>query len=113
MKVVLSIWQALYPSLRRRVFYYFRREVMERSLAARQGSCEGCGGQCCLRTRRCPFLRDGLCSRYDEGIFTFCKIFPIDPQDIELSGVADVCRYYWLDRDGCRLPPSSQEKESP
>jgi len=29
----------------------------------------------------------------------FCKIFPIDQQDIELSGVEDVCQYYWDKED--------------
>ncbi len=69
-------------------------------ISKRRGSCQGCGGVCCQRTRRCPFLKGEDCSLYDSEMMLFCKIFPIDQQDIFLSGVEDVCRYYWEKEDG-------------
>ena len=47
-------------------------------LSRRRGSCENCGGICCIRTRAFPLLKNGKCSIYLKGIPFFCKIFPID-----------------------------------
>jgi len=112
MTLIGKFLQMLYPSLRRRYFYYCRKAYIAQRLATRQGGCAGCGGQCCQRTRKCPFLKEGLCSRYERGIFRFCKIFPIDPQDIILSGVADVCRYYW-EGEGIAGAPGQKEAARP
>lgn len=95
MPCVSKIVQLFYPSIRRRYLYYFNRPYIELMAAKRKGSCEGCGGQCCTRTRLCPLLKDGKCQVYGAKVVRFCMIFPIDPQDITLSGVADVCQYYW------------------
>ena len=65
-------------------------------LSRRRGSCENCGGICCIRTRACPLLKNGKCSIYLKGIPFFCKIFPIDVRDIELAGESDVCQFYWI-----------------
>jgi hypothetical protein len=84
----------IYPSLRRRFLYYFRPEYVKSSIAKRTGNCTGCSGVCCKRTRACPFLRLGKCRIYRK-MPLFCKIFPVDKKDIEISGVSDVCRYRW------------------
>ena len=99
MNWLLKISRLFYPSLRRRYLYYCKRSYVLRMIAKRQGSCAGCGGICCIRTRRCPFLQGENCSLYDSKMLLFCKIFPIDQQDIALSGVEDVCRYYWEKED--------------
>ena len=76
---------------------YLKPNYVRKSLALRKGNCEGCGGVCCYRTRPCPFFdKEGVCKLYDsKKIPKFCKIFPIDKNDIKLAGVEDVCQYYW------------------
>ena len=95
MSNLLNIILSLRSSIRRRYLVWFRKEYVRKKLAERKGNCEGCGGICCKRTRPCPFLKNGKCSIYKTKIPKFCKIFPIDEEDIRLAGVADVCRYYW------------------
>jgi len=88
---------AIYASLRRRLLYYFKPGYVRKMARLRKGGCETCKGVCCYRTRRCPLLKKGKCSIYAK-MPLFCKVFPIDPKDIELAGVKDVCGYYWISR---------------
>jgi len=64
-------------------------------LSKRQGSCDGCGGKCCIATMNCSFLKNSKCSVYNGGMPLFCKIFPIDKKDIEFAGMNDECQFYW------------------
>ena len=92
---IIPIILSLRSSIRRRYLVYLKPSYVKKQLETRKGSCEGCGGVCCKRTRPCPFLKNGKCSIYKTKIPKFCKIFPIDKKDIELAGVSDVCQYYW------------------
>lgn len=92
---IITMLLSLRSSVRRRYYCYFKKKHVEEMLSKRQGSCEGCEGVCCYITRICPFIEDGKCKLYKKGIPFFCKVFPIDEKDIELAGVADVCKYYW------------------
>ena len=94
-KRFIPILMSLNSSIRRRYLFYFRRGYVEQMLRTRKGSCEGCGCICCIRTRHCPFVKDGKCAIYNTNIPKFCKIFPIDERDIELAEVKDVCQFYW------------------
>ncbi len=94
---LLAILLSLRSSIRRRYLVYLKPGYVKKRLETRKGSCGGCGGICCIRTRKCPFVDEkGLCKLYNSGkIPKFCKIFPIDEKDIGLAGVDDVCQYYW------------------
>jgi len=94
---IIPILLSLRSSIRRRYLVYLRPKYVKKQLAARKGSCDGCGGVCCIRTRQCPFVDEkGLCKLYASGkIPKFCKIFPIDEKDIKLAGMEDVCQYHW------------------
>jgi len=91
----INILLSLRSSIRRRYLYYFKKHYVKEMLLKRRGGCDGCEGVCCRRTRKCPFLKEGKCNKYDKGIPFFCKVFPIDEKDIALAGVADVCKFYW------------------
>ncbi len=98
-KIMMKLFKIkfyLLPSIRRRYLYYFRKHYVEKMLKRRRGNCDGCEGVCCLRTRKCPLLKNGKCRLYKKRMPLFCKIFPIDKKDIELSDVSDVCQYYWV-----------------
>jgi len=92
---VMPIIMSLRSSIRRRYYVYFKKDYVKQMLETRKGNCEGCGGICCFRTRKCPYLKDGNCSLYNTKIPKFCMVFPIDKKDIELAGVEDVCQFYW------------------
>ena len=84
----------LYASLRHRVLYVFRRGYVEERLKTRVGSCAG-QGHCCARTMPwCRHFEAGRCRVYDNQPL-FCRMFPIDEKDQELSGVKGVCGYRW------------------
>ncbi|MBS1194453.1 MAG: hypothetical protein H6R29_385 [Methanomicrobia archaeon] len=107
----MTLWLmliSLRSSLRRRYLYFFRRDYVEKMLSVRQGSCEGCGGVCCARVRSCPFLEEGRCSLYTNGIPFFCQLFPVDWKDIELSAVSDVCQYSWPEPG---MDPSAENQD--
>ncbi len=86
----------IYAGLRRRFIYYFKREYFNRQLAKRAGECSGLG-HCCKLTRSwCPYLKGSVCVKYGSQPF-FCKIFPIDEKDKELSDAVNVCTYHFVD----------------
>ncbi|MBM3295580.1 MAG: hypothetical protein FJY82_13825 [Candidatus Aminicenantes bacterium] len=94
-KTAFIIGKSLLSSLRRRYLYYFRRDYVDSQIRSRRGDCQGCGAACCLRTRKCFYVKDGKCSIYATHIPRFCKIFPVDPLDIRLASVEDVCQFHW------------------
>ena len=95
LKKILLIALSMRSSIRRRYLYYFKRDYVNKMIEKRHGSCEGCGGICCIRTRRCPFLNEAKCKLYNTNMPFFCKVFPIDKKDIALAGVKDCCQFYW------------------
>lgn len=90
--VVTGKFAYLYASLRRRLLYWFRRDYVERQRKGRTGVCLG-QGHCCARTMPwCAYFGAGKCRVYDRQPL-FCRIFPIDRKDQQLSGVSGVCAY--------------------
>ncbi|MDI6737764.1 MAG: hypothetical protein QME12_04590 [Nanoarchaeota archaeon] len=95
-KNIIAITLSLRSSVRRRYLYYFKREYVNKMVKTRKGSCEGCNGLCCIKTRRCPLLNEGKCKLYSTNKMPFfCMVFPVDEKDIELAGVEDCCQFYW------------------
>jgi len=92
---VTIIVKSLLSSLRRRYLYYFRRSYVDRQIRLRRGNCDDCGAACCLRTRKCFYVKDGKCAIYGTRIPKFCMIFPVDKLDIKLASVEDVCQFTW------------------
>jgi len=89
---------AILSSVRRRLIYYFNKDYIKKMLLQRKGSCDGCLGKCCIKTRPfCTNLKDGKCLAYDKNMPVFCKIFPIDNLDIKLAGMEGVCLYSFLE----------------
>ncbi len=84
----------LYGSLRRRFIFYFRKNYLNRQLSVRKGNCTAKGHCCGLTMPWCEYICSGKCSLYARQPL-FCRIFPIDEEDKELSGVKDVCGYYF------------------
>ncbi len=84
----------IYASLRLRYLVYFRPKYVINQILNRKGKCnlEGC---CCRSTTWfCEHFKDGKCTIYKNQPF-FCKIFPIDQKDIQLSNVENKCTYHW------------------
>lgn len=87
----------LYGSLRRRFIYYFLKGYYNRKLAKRRGACLE-KGHCCRQTIPwCPHLQENICRLYAQQPL-FCRIFPIDEKDQELSGIKRECGYYFQGR---------------
>jgi len=88
----------LLSGLRHRLLVYFRPRYTIDSLLKRKGKCQACG-QCCLLNKPwCRYFKEGKCQVYDQQPF-FCKIFPIDEKDKDMSGVAEKCGCYWDQED--------------
>lgn len=88
------ILKYIYAGLRRRSIYYFRKEYFNRQMSRRRNKCS-VAGHCCKKTIPwCRHLIDGKCGAYEHQPL-FCRIFPIDEKDIELSDVKGVCEYYF------------------
>jgi Fe-S-cluster containining protein len=86
----------IYAGLRRRYLYYFRRGYVDVQLSRRKGACS-VKGHCCRKTLPwCEYLIDEKCSIYDKQPL-FCRIFPIDEKDKELSQVKETCGYHFED----------------
>ena len=85
-----------YSGFRRRVIFYLFRGYLNRSLFRRKGICVGDGSCCRLTIPWCRHLEGGRCSIYERQPL-FCRIFPIDEKDLELSDVKGVCAYYFED----------------
>lgn len=86
----------LYSGFRRRFFVFFRPRYVIRSLLGRKGNCKKCGRCCSLNKAWCFDFKDNKCLTYDRQPF-FCKVFPIDHKDKEMSGVSEECGYWWGD----------------
>jgi Fe-S-cluster containining protein len=84
----------IWAGLRRRFLYYFRRGYVASQLARRRGACSREGHCCRLTLPWCVHFKNGRCSIYDKQPF-FCRIFPIDEKDKELSSVRGLCNYYF------------------
>lgn len=91
----MNIIKPLLSSIRRRYLYHFKARYVKHQYVTREGSCDGCEGVCCKRTRKCPMLKEGKCKLYGKKMPYFCWIFPIDETDIRLAGVEDVCKFRW------------------
>ncbi|OGX21806.1 MAG: hypothetical protein A2Y00_00920 [Omnitrophica WOR_2 bacterium GWF2_43_52] len=90
--IVNSGFRYVYAGLRRRVIFYFCKGYFNRQLTRRRGACNQ-EGACCKQTIPCcPHLRGNACSIYSAQPL-FCKIFPVDLKDLELSDVKGVCAY--------------------
>lgn len=92
--IINAKFKYIYGSIRRRFIFYFARDYFNNQMLKRKGTCS-LGGHCCKITLPwCPYLENGRCSVYDKQPF-FCKIFPIDEKDKELSDVKELCGYYF------------------
>jgi hypothetical protein len=82
----------IYAGIRRRFIFYFRKGYFNSQIGKRKGKCLGLG-HCCKKTFYCcAYFKNGLCSIYDKKPF-FCRVFPIDQTDMELSDVSGICGY--------------------
>ena len=84
----------IYAGIRRRAIFYFCKGYFNRQLAKRKGACNQDGACCKLTIPWCPHLEGGVCRIYSAQPL-FCKIFPVDPKDLELSDVKGVCAYFF------------------
>ena len=91
----------LHGKIRRMGLYLFKRDYVNRSLAARQGTCRRCGA-CCRLAIRCIHLREteGLaaCAIYRKRGSPNCLLFPLDQRDLADRDLLlpDVpCGFYW------------------
>ncbi len=84
----------IYASIRRRFIFYFARGYFNAQMSRRRGACSLAGHCCQITLPLCPYLENGRCSIYDKQPF-FCKVFPIDEKDKELSDVKELCGYYF------------------
>ena len=87
-----SGFRYVYAGIRRRVIFYFCKGYFNRQLARRRGACNQEGACCKLTIPWCPHLEDNVCRIYSVQPL-FCRIFPVDVKDLELSGVQGVCAY--------------------
>ena len=87
-------YKLIYASLRRRFIFYFARRYFKAQMASRKGACLGTGHCCQIALPWCGHFKDGRCGIYSGQPF-FCKVFPIDEKDKELSHVKGVCGYYF------------------
>lgn len=84
----------IYAGLRRRGIFYLRPGYFKRQMGLRKGSCNQEGACCKLTIPWCPHLEGSACRIYDNQPL-FCRIFPVDKKDIELSGMKGLCAYYF------------------
>ena len=84
----------IYAGLRRRVIFYFLKGYLNRQSVLRKGRCNQEGACCKLTIPWCPHLEGSACRIYESQPL-FCRIFPVDAKDLELSGVKGMCAYYF------------------
>lgn len=84
----------IYSGLRRRAIFYLRPGYFKRQMGLRKGSCNQEGACCKLTIPWCPHLEGSACRIYANQPL-FCRIFPVDEKDIELSGMKGRCAYYF------------------
>jgi len=77
--------------LRRRIYWYFRRDVVEKYRKLRRGSCKNCG-RCC---RLCPFLdtKTNKCRIY-KWRPAICREYPLTPEDVK---AIPECGFYFVE----------------
>ena len=81
--------------LRKRYLFLFRKKYVIKSLNNRKGECKQCG-TCCRTMILCPHLKEDSCTIYQDGdLSKFCKLYPLDKADQNLSGTVGKCGYYW------------------
>lgn len=90
----VSFLIVLFSGLRRRFYVLCRPRYVIVSLLKRKDNCKECGLCCLLNKPWCRYLEDDKCAIYDKQPF-FCKIFPIDHRDKQLSRVSKDCGYWW------------------
>lgn len=90
--ILNSGFRHIYSGLRRRVIFYLRPGYFKRQIGLRKGSCNQEGACCKLTIPWCPYLDGSACRIYVNQPL-FCRIFPVDEKDIELSGMKGVCAY--------------------
>ena len=84
----------VYASIRRRFIFYFVRSYFNKQMSRRKGNCF-MEGHCCKTTiPSCPYFTGSKCALENKQPF-FCKVFPIDEKDKELSDVKELCGYYF------------------
>jgi Fe-S-cluster containining protein len=92
--IISAKFKYIYAGIRRRFIFYFRRKYLNAQISKRKGQCSRLG-HCCEKTFSwCQYFKHGLCSIYDRQPL-FCRIFPIDKKDIELSDMQGSCNYYF------------------
>lgn len=96
----INLLTVIFSGLRHRWLVYFRPRYTIDSLLRRKGQCKSCGRCDTLNTPWCRYFKDNKCQVYERQPF-FCKIFPIDPKDKELSGVGEACGYWW-ENESCK-----------
>lgn len=84
----------IYAGIRRRLFFYFRKSYCREQSKQRKGACSGTGHCCKNVLPWCGYFKNGKCEAYEKQPY-FCKVFPLDEKDQFLSGVKDVCGYYF------------------
>ena len=94
MLILRGKFRYLYAGLRRRALFYCARRYVDNQLRMRKGVCSSAGHCCKMTLPWCRYFKAGVCSVYDKQPF-FCKIFPIDEKDKDLSDVKEVCGYYF------------------
>lgn len=88
----------LYNALRKIYLVWFKNNYVKRSLSTRKGNCLACGTCCRQTVPYCPFLTlDNKCRLYKwfNWLPKYCKIFPVDEVDQDLSDIRGKCGYYW------------------
>ncbi len=87
--------------IRRFFLVHFRKGHVRRHLLLRQGACRQCG-VCCNFSFACPMLtKDKLCRIYGRFRPKACKLFPLDPKDInDVAVCGGSCGYRFGGRPG-------------
>ena len=84
----------IYGSLRRHIIFCLFKGYYNLQLSKRKGVCSSNGHCCRLTIPWCAHFVHGKCSVYNKQPL-FCKIFPIDEKDKELSDCKESCGYYF------------------
>ena|SRR3989338_6336179 len=90
----INLFIVILSVIRHRWLIFFRPIYSISSLLKRKGECKSCGTCCSLNIDWCRHFNNGKCKIYDQQPF-FCKIFPIDEKDKDMSGVTKECGYHW------------------
>lgn len=94
----VNLLRILLSVCRHRWLVYFRPHYTILSLLNRKGKCLACGRCCFLNKSWCRYFYNNKCQIYKKQPF-FCRIFPIDEKDKQMSEITEVCGYYWDDKN--------------